>query len=140
MEMQTKTPVAVLQEIIALLSTRKEICEKLKQNKAAGELAGKLDAVVIQSDEFIAELLNELSEFGDAVQGDVERENEYQHKWKSMMSDIDTMSSDVLSNSFQSLEALLSSFYHTTIETNTDLPESLLVVLTRQLEVLKKGS
>ena len=91
METQSKTPVEIVQELIAIHTTRKEVVDKLKEIPVTGNVADKLPGIIKQSDQFISELMNELSNFGDAVQGSVDRDNEYQEIWKKGLQNIDAM-------------------------------------------------
>ena len=82
MQNQAVTPVQVIQEIIAMLTTRKEAIEKLKSKPDAGSLAADFNAYARQTDDFISGLQRELSAFGDGVMSDVDRNNAYHGLWR----------------------------------------------------------
>lgn len=133
MDTQTKTPVEIVQELIAIHTTRKEAVAKLKLSESSNAQAATADQ---QSDQFIAALMNELSTFGDAVQSEAGRENDYQTTYKKMLAEIDTMSTQQHEQTFQELEEKLKAVYQTILETKNDLPESLQKILTEQKEQL----
>ena len=133
MDTQTKTPVEIVQEMIAIYTTRKEAIEKLKLSESSSAQAS---TAAQQSDQFIEALMSELSAFGDAVQSEAGRENDYQTTYKKMLAEIDTMSPQQHEQTFQELEEKLKAVYQTLLETKNDLPESLQKILTEQKEQL----
>ena len=128
MEIQTKTPVEIVQELIALHTTRKEACERLGM---PGD--DKNAATALQSDQFIAELMNELSNYGDGVQSVADRDNEYQALYKKALGDMDTMQDQERTETFKAMENSLKNMYGSILETNTDLPDPLHEIITTQL-------
>ncbi|MEO6721868.1 MAG: hypothetical protein ABIN67_15980 [Ferruginibacter sp.] len=128
-----KTPIQVIQEIIAIHTTRKEVVQKLK------EFTSRIDglpAAEKQSDEFIAALLNELSNYGDGVSPMVDRDNEYQQTWKNALSTIDTATVDEQKELFLSMEKKLKEFYNDILKTQKDLPPSTIEILHKQNKLL----
>jgi hypothetical protein len=136
MEITTKTPVEVIQELIAIHTTRKDAVEKLTAKKPPNAEVAKLRSAAQQSDEFIAELMNELSNYGDAVMANVDRENEYQEIWKRSLGTIDSISPMEGEQTFQAMESALKKMYEHTLEANSDLPVSVAEILNRQLSKL----
>lgn len=136
MENLAKTPVEIVQELIAIHTTRKEAVDKLTTKTPGKELSAKLSASAQQSDQFIAELMSELSNYGDSIKDGVDRENEYQLRWKDTISNIDGMNPDESNQAFEKLEDSLRQFYTGINETGTELPASLQEMLTRQAEEL----
>jgi ABC-type transporter MlaC component len=132
METQNKTPVEIVQELIAIHTTRKEVVDKLKEKQVTGNGTGELSAITQQSDQFITELMNELSNFGDAVQGDVDRENEYQVICKKALANIDTISPQEYQRTFEALEQSLKKIYENILNTASELPASFQEILTKQ--------
>jgi predicted RNase H-like nuclease (RuvC/YqgF family) len=132
METQNKTPVEIVQELIAIHTTRKEVVDKLKQIQVTGNVADKLQGIIKQSDQFISELMNELSNFGDAVPGEVNRENEYQVMWKNAFINVDTMNPQEGEQIFQALENSLKKMYHDILDKVSELPASLQEIVTKQ--------
>ena len=57
MNTSTKTPVDIIQELLAVLSTRKEAAEKLMGRTDDGELTALLETSRVQSDKFIEPLM-----------------------------------------------------------------------------------
>jgi poly-gamma-glutamate capsule biosynthesis protein CapA/YwtB (metallophosphatase superfamily) len=136
MDTNTKTPVDIIQELLAVLSTRKEAAEKLMTLTGDGELKIRLENSRVQSDKFIEPLMSELSHFGDAVQGESPRENEYQVIWQKAFQDFDNINIETAASTFEQLEAALKGHYNT-LQGQSDLPESLQVLLDKQLTELK---
>ena len=134
-----KTPVAVVQELIALHTTRKEIAEKIKA-KQVDALLPLVNTAAKQSDEFIAALMNELSAYGDGVSPMVERENEYHLIWKNSLGNFDTATPADTEELFSNLESSLQNYYAQELESQVGLPETLVELLNRQLEELKSQS
>ena len=132
METQSKTPVEIVQELIAIHSTRKEAINKLKEKQFKGNVATRLPTIAEQSDQFISELMNELSNFGDAVQGDVNRENEYQGMWKNTLANIDTLSQQECEQTLEKSEQSLKKIYRNTLDTAFELPASFKEILIKQ--------
>lgn len=136
MESLAKTPVEIVQELIAVHTTRKEAVEKLTTKSPGEELTVRLSTSAQQSDQFIAELMDELSNYGDSVQAGVDRENEYQVLWKETLSNIDDINPDQSSRAFEKLEESLRQFYAGIRETGTELPASLQEIVTNQAQAL----
>ncbi|HEX8279428.1 MAG TPA: hypothetical protein VF540_12065 [Segetibacter sp.] len=140
MEQEQKTsPVEIVQKLIAIHTTRKEASEKMGNNNASLPLQGKLQSAAEQSDRFLKALLNELSQFGDAVQSEVNREDEYQQTWNNAMVHIDTADASALSDTLQSLENTLFNIYSEIIDSYHDLPVSLNDLLISQVKELKQA-
>ena len=139
MEQEQKTsPVEIVQKLIAIHTTRKEASEKMANNSASLPLQGKLESAAGQSDRFIKALLSELSQFGDAVQSEVNRDDDYQQTWNNAMVNIDTIDASTLSDTHQKLENTLLNIYSEIIDSYQDLPVSLNDLLISQLKELKQ--
>ena len=133
MDTQTKTPVEIVQELIAIHATRKEAAEKLMPAAGEGQHTG---SAAQQSDQFITALMNELSDFGDGVQSVAGRENDYQITYKNMLGSIDTLTPEEQEQAFQGLEESLKKVYKSILENKNELPESLQKIITEQNEKL----
>ena len=133
MDTQTKTPVEVVQELIAIHATRKEAAEKLAS--PAGDQGRQTGPAAEQSDRFIEALMNELSDYGDGVQSVAERENEYQLTYKKILAGIDTMTPQQHQQAFQELEESLKKVYRDFLEKD-ELPGSLQKIIAEQKEKL----
>ena len=107
-------------------------------NNASLPLQAKLKSAAEQSDRFIKALLNELSQFGDAVQSEVNREDDYQQTWNNAMVNIDTIDASSLSDTFQKLENTLLNIYSEIIDLYHDLPVSINDILISQVKELKQ--
>src|SRR4051794_5817761 len=117
-----KTPVEVVQELIAVHTTRKEVTEKIKTTALPRDFEGVLSAAEKQSREFIKELLGELSNYGDGVMAAVERDDEYHKIWKDALLNIDFAPIEDRKKIFFDLEESLKKVYRDILEAQTDLP------------------
>lgn len=136
-EEQKSSPVALVQKLIAIHTTRKEASEKMAKHTSL-QLQSRLKSVLSQSDKFTNMLLNELSQFGDAVQSEVDRKDEYQQLWNKETNNIETMDEPALSQTFEKSEKSLINIYQQIIDTNHDLPVSLNDLLISQVNELKQ--
>ncbi len=136
---QKKSPVEIVQKLIAIHTTRKEVSERIAKNNASNQLQERSKSVAAQSDRFIKALLNELSQFGDAVQSEVNREDEFHEIWDKSLSNIDTMDTSLLSNSFEQSEKSLINIYSQIIDMYQDLPVTLNDLLLTQFKELKQA-
>jgi hypothetical protein len=132
MQTTAKTPVEIIHELIAIHTTRKEASIKLSQH----EIANNKDSPVQLSDEFIKQLMNELSNYGDAVMESVDRDNEYQQEWKNNLEKIDALSAEEKDKRFRSLEGSLKNVYQDIINEHPELPSSLLQTIQNQSDQL----
>lgn len=135
---QKESPVEIVQKLIAIHTTRKEVSEKMLKNNASHDLQDKLNAVAAQSDRFIKAFLNELSQFGDAVPSEVNREDEYNATWNKVTGNIDSMDASLLTATFQQLENSLSNIYAQIVAEYNDLPVTLNDLIIAQLKELKQ--
>lgn len=110
----------------------------MAKNDASDELQEKLKSVAAQSERFIKALLNELSQFGDAVQSEVNREDEYHEIMNKSMGNIDTMDKSLLAETFKQSENSLINLYSEITNAHQDLPDTLNDLLNTQLEELKQ--
>ncbi len=134
METQNKTALDIVQELIAIHTTRKDAVDKLSV-KSNAERKQVMASAKQQSDYFIEELLTELSTFGDLVQDSPDRDNEYQHLWKNELSNLESLTSEEAAGIFSKLESALKEIYSTVMETK-ELPETLMQILSSQKEQL----
>jgi seryl-tRNA synthetase len=135
---EKKSPVEIVQKLIAIHTARKEASEKMVKNNASGNLQDKLSSSSAQSDRYINALLNELSQFGDAVQSEVNRDDDYNKLWNSVTVNIDTMDADSISGIFRQLENSLIKIYEQIIEAYKELPVTLNDLIVSQLKELKQ--
>lgn len=137
-QQQKKSPVEIVQKLIAIHTTRKEASERMIKNDSSRDMQDKLKSVAAQSDSFMKALLNELSQFGDAVQSEVDREDEFHAIWSKSLANIDTMNTSTLSETFNQSENSLKNIYSQIINENQDLPVSLNDLLVSQSNELKQ--
>ncbi len=135
---EIKSPVEIVQKLLAVHSTRKEACERMAKNNAALDLQEKLKSAAAQSERFIKELLNELSQFGDAVQSEVNREDEYHEVWSNATAKIDTMNASALSDTFKTSENSLVNMYSQIRGSYPDLPLTLNELIAEQAKEIKQ--
>jgi hypothetical protein len=136
METGAKSPVQIIQEFIALHTTRKEAAERLKATGTNGDAATKMAAAGPQSDGFITELMEELSNYGDAVLANVDRDNAYQSLWNEALGKLEGMTPEAAVQTFEAMENSLEVQYQHTLETESEVPEPVREILTRQASQL----
>lgn len=127
--MTTKTPVEIIQEFIAIHTTRQEMVEKCEGKEFSPDVKTNLQSAEKQSEKYNQELLSELSNFGDAVMAGADNQNEYQVTYKNALGKIDAMTPQETEQTFHSLEIVLKNIYRTVLETQTNLPASLQEIL-----------
>jgi len=121
-------PVDILQELIAILTTRIDAVSKLIMPPEEE----KAQVIVKQSERFINELVEELSNYGDAVQATAERDNQYQNSWKQVLRTVAGMPPDESEKIFYSLEQSLKSIYNELLDEENQLPPSIYKLISRQ--------
>ena len=136
MKNNISTPVQITQKVLGLLTTRKDICEKLAE-KTAGGLSKKLEDALQQTDRFIKQLMNELSNYGDAVSSEVDRDSEYQSQWKEELEKINNSTYHSSETAFDDLEKRFRKAYKEILENKDNLPESLKNILEKQLQEME---
>lgn len=137
MEKNSLAPVEITQKVLGLLTTRKEICEKLLPEKRGGGHTKKLEDKLQQSDRFIKQLMNELSNYGDAVSSQVDHDTEYQTQWKKELENMNNAGPQAVENAFEDLEKSLQKTYKEILENKDNLPESLKNILEKQLQEME---
>ena len=135
-----KTPVEVIQELIAVHTTRKEAIEKIKTTGLPGDFGGMLGSAEKQSGEFIKELLSELSNYGDGVMAGVERDNDYHKIWKEALINIDSASIEDNKKVFLALEESLENIYRDILEGQGDQPPAVAEIINRQFALVQKDA
>lgn len=134
MPQEVKTPVIITQELLAILTTRKEACEKIIKKNPGPEITKTLNTCASQSDGFINELMTELNQFGDGVMGEVDRDNAYQNLWREAFKNSDTMDAQELFKTFQAMEDSLAQQYGQFAVEGAELPASLQELLQKQAQ------
>ena len=125
METPATTPLQLIQELLATYATRKEATERLNGAGLSPEGAGKLFAALQQSDQAIAGLMSELSQYGDAVQSEVDRTDAFQTTYKEALPRIDAMNAEERMQLFETLESNLRQRFEEISRFSTELPDSL---------------
>lgn len=128
MKQALKKPVDILQELIAIHTTRIEVGNRLESSAGAPIL----NALKNQSTHFITELMNELSNYGDAVTSTTERDNEYQEIWTKSLSRLNSLSTNDSKGILNKMEENLIKIYSEILEDISALPESVLKIVSKQ--------
>ena len=131
-----KTPVDILQELIVMHTTRIEFSNKMLGKEVDEDSKTIFHKIAQQSTVFIEALMNELSNFGDAVKADANRNNEYNKIYTNVLVDFDTADITKLKDSFDKMEEVLKNNYVDMIEANKELSASILQILNVQLKSL----
>ena len=80
--------------------------------------------------------MNELSNYGDAVKSEVNRDSEYYVIWQNAQNGIDSLAPEEASHIFQKLEKHFQDYYENILQLSLKLPVSLNDILKRQLNRL----
>jgi hypothetical protein len=136
MNVELKTPVDILQELIVMHTTRIEFSNKMLGKEVDQDSKTTFHKIAQQSTVFIEALMNELSNFGDAVKADANRNNEYNKIYTNVLVDFDTADITKLKDSFDKMEEVLKNNYVDMIEANKELSASILQILNAQLKSL----
>ena len=132
MELQTKTPVQIIQELITIHTTRIEVIDKFQARVNDSSLSDNLLKAKMQSELFVSQLMSELSNFGDSIMASVDSEDEYQLACKNVFGEINEMEPPQIEAKFLALETVLKNTYAGILTTKINLPESVQVVLVKQ--------
>lgn len=134
MNVELKTPVDILQELIVMHTTRVEFSNKILAKIIDENLKTTLHKITQQSSLFIEALMNELSNFGDAVKADANRNNEYNSIYTNLLVDFDAADITKLQYSFDKMEEVLKNNYVDIIDANKELSASMGQILNAQLK------
>jgi hypothetical protein len=134
MNVELKTPVDILQELIVMHTTRVEFSNKMLGKIIDESLKTTFHKIIQQSSLFIEALMNELSNFGDAVKADANRNNEYNNIYTNVLVDFDAADITKLQYSFDKMEELLKNNYVDIIDANKELSTSMGQILNAQLK------
>ena len=111
METAGKSPVNIVQELIAIHTTRMEAYKRIKEKVDDAGFTNSLNKCIEQSDRYSKELLDELSEFGDAVAAEVDQDVAFNNVWKNALKDFDGMDPAGLRSLFDAMEESLKKTY-----------------------------
>ena len=137
METTIKTAVEIVQELLAIHTTRKEATTKLKALQLSHEVKTRIISAEKYSNEAIGEWMRELSNYGDGVMANADRENEYQQIYTNSLGKMSTMTPQEGEKTFGLLENALKRTYQKMINVHIDLPVSVIDILKRQLATFR---
>lgn len=132
----SSSPVQAIQELIAVHSTRIEFTEKLSVKDLPADTKSRLAGMKTQSQQMTTELMNELSNFGDAVTGSVDHSNLYQSKYKETLSNIDELDAGETKKLIDSFEDIMRTTYRQYAGSTSNDFEAVTAVLSRHLSQL----
>lgn len=132
-DQEIKKPVGIIQELIAIHTTRVEVATRL----IIDELKPALQDIENQSKYFITSLMEELSNYGDAVQSVAERENDYQQIWTANLGKLNSLNENESKAILNNLELSLRNIYKEILLEDNALPDSLLQIIIKQQAALK---
>lgn len=139
MENQVKNTPAVLQELMAVHNTRIHGYEQVQQQNADEELKTRLTDNILQSQKYIAEMVYELSQYGDAAQSDVNRDNTFHKVWADAEEDLAHEAKFTILDACQRIEEALLKTYDELLESVSDLPDSTRHLLQRQRQLIEQA-
>ncbi|RYY56941.1 MAG: hypothetical protein EOO09_04475 [Chitinophagaceae bacterium] len=136
MEFTPTQPVELIQQLIAIHTTRKENVTKLQAHGNNKEQEKESQGIAEQSRDFIGGLMQELSGFGDAVSSHVERNNEYQTAWKNAMDADGNISKGSGPTILSETESILKNIYNEVLAQANELPEEVSSLLRKQVQLM----
>ncbi len=137
MEVATKTDVDIIQELLGMYTDRKEAIEKIEGQTNDASFREDLDKLKVQTDGFVSELMDQLSLYGDAVMGEVNRNTPYFSTWKASSPQVAEMNEVDLHHLFELLEKQLADYYQQINADRSNEAGSLDEVLAKQEAELK---
>ena len=131
MENNILSPAAVTQKVIAMNTTMKEVCEKLLSENVGKDFAEILQKALDQSVHFTGHLMNELSNYGDAVSSQIDRDEDYEKMANKMMES----NNDIKENEteFKEFGKKFQDILRAILSDKNELPESLKKILEKEL-------
>ena len=138
MENSTLSPAAVTQKVIAMQTTRKEVCQKLLSDNYEKKFAEKLEKALDQSHHFTDQLMNELSNYGDAVSSQIDRDAEFEKMANEMMDSNNHDKEAGKEVDFKIFEEKLVNIYRDILSDKNELPLSLRHMLESQLSKISE--
>lgn len=136
MEDISLSPVSITQKVIALHTTRINVCEKWLAELHDDDFGQKMKMKADQSKQFTDVLMNELSNYGDAVSSQVNRDEEYEALAEEL---IKNSNNDTIKDNFDKLDQKLVDIYTNILVNKGDLPESLQKIMESQSSELKSS-
>ncbi len=132
MNVELKSPVDILQEFIVMHTTRIECANKILAIEKNNTLAIDAEKIVQQSTGFIEALMSELSNFGDAIKADVNKNTSYNMLYPELLTEFVSEDSTIWEDGFKKMEGILRNNYLDVINANRELPASIIQVLETQ--------
>lgn len=132
METAIKTDVDIIQELLAIYTARNEAITKIISQTGEDSFKQKISELKQQTDQFIKKLMDELSLYGDAVAGEVNRSNGYLKMWQSLSTELGEKNDAEVQQQFRSLEEQLKEYYRQINATRSAEAGSLDEVLKQQ--------
>ncbi|MEO6820827.1 MAG: hypothetical protein ABI266_07885 [Ginsengibacter sp.] len=133
MENSTLSPASITQKVIALNTTMKEVCQKLLLENLDKSFGEKLEKKLAQINQFTDQLMNELSNYGDAVSSQINRDEDYEVMANAMMNSDNHDNSEVIKTDYEKLTGKLRDIYTNILSDKNELPASLRNILESQL-------
>ncbi|HVG12444.1 MAG TPA: hypothetical protein VM843_05530, partial [Flavisolibacter sp.] len=96
------------------------------------ELSGSFQQAKAAADKAIAELMGELSEFGDASKGDINKDHKLFAIWNQAITTLEDLTVEQKEKTLAELEMALKESYVKTLSEEMGLPESVIKVFERQ--------
>ena len=137
MNTTTQTPVQILQELIAIHTTRIELTEKLAGPDTQSGITGRLAHIRQQSELFTKELMSELSQFGDSIPGSVDNDNPYQQKYREVLGSLDGSANRA--GTLEELETILVSTYKDYLSKTTMEAETIQLLIQKQAAAIQNN-
>jgi hypothetical protein len=131
----TPNAIAVLQKLISLHTQRLDGYEKSAKNHPQAFFSRLAE----QSREFNAQLMEELALYGDASQSQV-TESLFDRVWTESLEELQAPDAQTASQACRDVEEAVIETYEDALADTPDMPDSLRVLLDKQLSELHKSS
>ncbi len=120
---------------MAMQNTRKEAAERLAGS--TGNSSGPLARSKGAAEKAVAQLMDELSQFGDAAKGAGRENNEFDQIWNDAVPKLDTLDGEQKQQTLAQMERVLYRLYEKTLAEEKNLPLSIVEVLQTQAKELE---
>lgn len=134
MAIEAKTPVDIIEALLAMQNTRKEAAERFAAPQ--GNASPLFQHAKASAEKAIAQLMSELSQFGDAVKGAGVSDHEFFQLWNEAIAQFPSLSEEQKQHTFEQMERSLQQHYRKTLSEERELPSSLEEVLAAQAKEL----
>lgn len=133
---EVSTPIDIVMEFVSLQNTRLEAAGRL-QISGDVNFNNRLEQAKTGAKKAIQQLMDEVSNFGDAVKPSLNMEKAFYEKWNKIAPDAETLPNEEKQRVFNEMENELRSIYSRVLGEDQKLPASTIEILQSQAIALK---